>query len=103
MSSASSSAAGWFTRLEPAPRPDDPRRADDPRLGEVSNFWHGDPAALKAGRAVLIGFPQDEGVRRNHGRPGAAEAPRAIRPFLYRLTAADGRSRVNLGLLQLMD
>jgi hypothetical protein len=76
MSGESSSAAEWFTRLEPAVRPDFlPRRPDDPRLGEVVEFWDGDPAAIRPGRAVLIGFPQDEGVRPSGGRPGAAEAP----------------------------
>jgi formiminoglutamase len=35
---------------------------------------------------VLIGFPSDEGVRRNGGRAGAAEGPEAIRTALYRLT-----------------
>ncbi|MCF7805326.1 MAG: formimidoylglutamase [Candidatus Marinimicrobia bacterium] len=34
---------------------------------------------------VLIGCPQDEGVRRNNGRPGAAEAPDKIRERLYRM------------------
>jgi formiminoglutamase len=40
---------------------------------------------------VIAGFPVDEGVRRNGGRPGAAEGPAAIRRHLYRLTpdAAD--------------
>jgi len=37
-------------------------------------------------RTVLAGFPSDEGVRRNHGRPGAALAPQAIREALYRLS-----------------
>ena len=35
---------------------------------------------------MLIGFPSDEGVRRNGGRPGAAQAPDAIRQVLYKLT-----------------
>jgi formiminoglutamase len=34
---------------------------------------------------VLIGCPQDHGVLRNHGRPGAAGAPAAIRSIFYRL------------------
>jgi formiminoglutamase len=66
-----------------------PRRPDDPRLGEIVEFWRGDAAALTPGRAVIIGFPQDEGVRRNGGRVGAAEAPNEIRKWLYRLTPGD--------------
>src|ERR1700692_1787815 len=97
MSGASSSAVEWFTRLEPAKAPAElPRRPDDPRLGEIVEFWRGDAAALRPGRAVLIGFPQDEGVRRNGGRIGAAEAPGEIRGWLYRLTPGDppeGRGR----------
>ena len=106
MSGASSSAAAWFTRLEPVAPPDDlPRRPDDPRLGEVVEFWRGEPPALRPGRPVLIGFPQDEGVRRNDGRLGAAEAPREIRRWLYRLTSR-GTARPTptwraLGLLDL--
>jgi formiminoglutamase len=38
-------------------------------------------------RIVLAGFPSDEGVRRNHGRPGAALAPRAIRDAFHDLDA----------------
>jgi formiminoglutamase len=97
MSGASSSTVEWFTRLEPVRPPEDIfRRPDDPRLGEVIEAWHGDAAALTPGRAVLIGFPQDEGVRRNHGRPGAAEAPREIRRHLYRLTPWDGAHDLDL-------
>ena len=97
MSGGSSSVGEWCTRLEPARPPEGlARRPDDPRLGEVVEFWQGDPAALRPGRAVLIGFPQDEGVRRNHGRPGAAEAPREIRRWLYRLVPWDCESGCDL-------
>src|SRR5437016_5225101 len=86
MSGGSSNGAAWFTRLEPMQPPGGlVRDPDDPRLGDLIEFWRGDPAALRPGRAVLIGFPQDEGVRRNHGRAGAAEAPGEIRRWLYRL------------------
>lgn len=37
------------------------------------------------GGAALIGFASDEGVRRNHGRVGAAGGPAAIRNILARL------------------
>ena len=56
---------------------------DDPRLGDVA----GRDLGVGVWPAVaLIGFPCDEGVRRNGGRPGAAEAPDRIRHWLYRLT-----------------
>lgn len=97
MSGKSSSAAEWFSLLEPAQPADDlPRRPDDPRLGEITEFWQGNLDAVRPGRAVLIGFPQDEGVKRNLGRPGPAEAPRAIRGRLYRLTPWDGENDLDL-------
>ncbi len=45
---------------------------------------------------MLIGFPQDEGVRRNGGRIGAAAAPAEIRRRLYGLTPWDGCRGVDL-------
>src|SRR5262245_24052654 len=103
MSGGSSSAAGWFTRLEAVAPAAVPQRADDPRLGDVVEFWRGDPAALQPGRAVIVGFPQDEGVRRNQGRPGAAQAPAEIRRWLYRLTPYDGEKDIHLGTLPPLD
>lgn len=97
MSSRSSSAADWSTRLEPAAEPEGlVRRPDDPRLGDAIERWQGEGAALRPGRPVLVGFPQDEGVCRNHGRPGAAEAPREVRRWLRRLTPCDGSCDVSL-------
>ncbi len=57
---------------------------DDPRIRDLLQRGTTDP---KHARAVLIGFPSDEGVRRNGGRPGASEAPTAIRNALYSMTA----------------
>src|SRR5262249_21222509 len=100
MSGESSSAAGWFSLLESQwpmvsgqlPEP----RSDDPRLGEIVEFWEGDIKALKPGRGGIGGFPQDEGVRRKQGRPRAASAPNEIRRFLYRLTPWDGLRNIDL-------
>lgn len=54
---------------------------------------------LEAATHVILGCPQDQGVARNHGRPGAAQAPAAIRQFLYKLKPAtlDGIRIVDLG------
>ncbi len=37
-------------------------------------------------KVAIVGFPCDEGVRRNGGRPGAAKAPDYIRRNLYKMT-----------------
>jgi formiminoglutamase len=56
---------------------------DDLRVGHYIGRKVAEGAAP---RAVLIGFPTDEGVRRNGGRPGAAAGPAEIRRYLARLT-----------------
>ncbi len=55
----------------------------DRRLGEIvaSEIEDYDAAEI-----VILGCPQDEGVRRNNGRVGAAKAPDAIRRQFYKLT-----------------
>ena len=97
MSGELSSGGEWYTRLElPAPPEYLFHRADDLRLGDIVEYWRGDAPKLKPGQAVLVGFPQDEGVRRNQGRPGAAQAPREIRQHLYRLTPWDAEHNIDL-------
>lgn len=44
---------------------------------------------------MLIGVPQDEGCRRNFGRPGSSAAPPLIRKHLYRLVPREV-SRLNV-------
>ncbi|HEY2866618.1 MAG TPA: formimidoylglutamase [Pyrinomonadaceae bacterium] len=64
---------------------------NDPRLGEiVSN----DMNDYSQADIVILGCPQDEGVRRNHGREGAAKAPDAIRAQFYKLTPYNIRKRL---------
>ncbi|MCA9905968.1 MAG: arginase family protein, partial [Anaerolineae bacterium] len=59
---------------------------NDVRLGETVRV---DPADYAAAEVVLLGLPQDEGVRRNQGRLGAGAAPDAIRASLYKLVALE--------------
>lgn len=67
---------------------DDP---NDPRLGEVVATDENEYASADI---VILGCPQDEGVRRNNGRGGAAEAPNAIRTQFYTLTPFNIRKKL---------
>ena len=86
----------FFDIFEQTQRPDSGlffRHSDphDTRLGAVVSS---EPAEYSVATIVLLGCPQDEGVRRNGGRPGAGRAPDAIRQCFYRLAppqAALGR------------
>ena len=67
------SMACWSGRIDPEP--------DSPR-------WHQRIQALGADSPpglALLGFACDEGVRRNHGRVGAAGGPQALRKALANL------------------
>jgi formiminoglutamase len=65
--------------------------------GESGRRWHQVVRPVEAADApgvVLLGFACDAGVRRNHGRPGAAEGPAALRRMLGNLAwhgGDDGR------------
>src|SRR3982750_3893454 len=63
----------------------------DPRLGEVVLC---EPSSYASAHVVILGCAQDEGVRRNNGRPGAANAPAAIREQFYKLTPFNINKRV---------
>ncbi len=66
-------------------------KGKDPRKGRlIGDAIAQDLDAYDDAKVVLLGCPQDEGVRRNRGRPGADKAPREIRRQLYRFPAPDG-------------
>src|SRR5438094_2054025 len=72
---------------------------NDPRLGETVRSDTGD---YESAELVILGCPQDEGVRRNGGRTGAAAAPNAIREQFYKLTTLNIKKRVfDLGDIRL--
>lgn len=57
--------------------------AHDPRVGHLMGL---DVGPDRWPRVAIMGFPCDEGVRRNNGRDGSSAAPEAIREALYRMT-----------------
>jgi formiminoglutamase len=72
---------------------------NDIRLGELVPRTKYEESNL-----VIIGCPQDEGVSRNGGRTGAAQAPDAIRGEFYRLTPFGIHHKIcDLGNLELQD
>ncbi len=77
-----------MNRITPADVAQRDTAADDPRFGRLLGSRLG-PADHPD--VVMLGFPSDEGVRRNGGRVGAAQGPAAIRAALYRFTP-DARS-----------
>lgn len=68
-------------------RRDAGERGDTARVFERVQAYDVRTCAPAAGAPVLIGFACDEGVRRNQGRIGAAQAPRALRRALAPLPA----------------
>ena len=78
------------------------RRDDvnDVRLGETVLT---DPAQYEDAHVVLLGCPQDEGVRRNKGRVGAKDAPDAIRRCLYRYVTINKLKLFDIGNTVIQD
>jgi formiminoglutamase len=66
----------FFTKNDP----------QDPRLGEFFTAMPSNSSDISANDVVVMGYPDDEGIRMNGGRPGAAEGPKLIRQFLYKMT-----------------
>lgn len=60
---------------------------DDQRLGDL--FKAGTTEELNTPESFcILGYPDDQGIKLNQGRPGAALAPMTIRQFLYKMTPA---------------
>ncbi len=80
-------------------------RPGDLRLGEwVRPVTQLPPKRQLMREAVLLGYPDDQGVLANRGRAGAALGPASIRKHLYRMTLpADGSWKKDFGLLDLGD
>jgi len=59
----------------------------DPRMGV---FVKDRPLDYEFSQIVLLGCPEDEGITRNKGRPGARKSPNEIRQAFYKLAASVG-------------
>ncbi|MCB0385883.1 MAG: arginase family protein, partial [Bdellovibrionales bacterium] len=62
---------------------------NDPRLGELVQAYSGS-LSIQKDHTYVLGYPDDEGIHLNGGRPGAKEGPDRIRQFLYRMTPPFG-------------
>jgi len=72
----------WQGRIDPEPNSERWHQKVKPFISNSESGWQN--RAEKG--TVLLGFCCDEGVRRNHGRIGAKQAPDAIRKALANLT-----------------
>jgi formiminoglutamase len=64
---------------------------NDPRMGEAVSA---EPAAYEASDIVILGCPEDEGVRRSGGRVGTSAAPNAIRAEFFKLTTFNIKKKI---------
>jgi formiminoglutamase len=62
----------------------------DPNDKKLRDLVSVDSSQYEESEIVILGFPSDEGVKRNNGRPGARKAPNRIRQFLYKLPSPAG-------------
>lgn len=62
-------------------------KSGDPRLGDLLKkcLESGTNAAEGLHKVALLGYPCDEGVKRNNGRPGAKFGPSCVRKILPKL------------------
>jgi formiminoglutamase len=69
------------------------RDPNDVRFGDIVLR---DPEAYPHSQVVILGCPQDEGVRRNWGRAGSRFAPNEIRKALYRYPVSEAHQYLKL-------
>jgi len=68
----------------------------DPNDVRFGDFVLRDPQAYPDSQVVILGCPQDEGVRRNRGRAGARFAPNEIRRALCRYPVSEAHQYLKL-------
>lgn len=73
---------------------DDGPGAENLRWHQVVSRWDG---GEEPGACAFVGFRSDEGVRRNKGRPGAADGPGALRGALASMALPGPQRAVDAG------
>ncbi|MCS7229635.1 MAG: formimidoylglutamase [Candidatus Kryptonium sp.] len=72
----------------------------DPRMGDLVLRKREDFRDIDI---AILGVPQDEGVKRNKGRPGASKAPNEFRKYFYRLTPFNFKFKKQITELKIFD
>ncbi len=62
---------------------------NDPKDLKLGDFVKSSPEEFEDSQVIILGSPQDEGVKRNRGREGAKDAPDEIRKAFYKLSLND--------------
>jgi len=65
---------------------------NDPVDRSIGDIVHTEEADFDSAEVVIVGSPQDFGVKRNRGRAGARRAPEEIRRALYKFPVPPGVS-----------
>ncbi len=69
---------------------------NDPNDVKMGEFVKSNPEHYADADVIILGSPQDEGVRRNKGRAGAAGAPDEIRKALYKFPVPDNARHLKI-------
>ncbi len=59
---------------------------EDLRLGDIASAAALPELSNKSNSYIVGGYPDDEGIKLNGGRPGAKDAPNQIRRTFYKMT-----------------
>jgi formiminoglutamase len=73
---------------------------EDIRLGQVFKNYTTQPSTNDF---LIFGYPDDEGIKLNGGRIGAALGPQIIRQFLYKMTLPEAYFQKNMQHIQFQD
>lgn len=76
MSFSSTNSELFFSKNDP----------QDIRLGEIFKSYRFDQLSNESKSVIILGYPDDLGIKLNGGRVGASGAPNAIRQVLYKMT-----------------